>query len=195
MARCLSIYLIAGVLACSRTPEPGEVTRPTEQSGAAASVDEDGPACVAPLAATPPPAASSLESCPEDPDGAPTMPHGTVRFPEVRDAPTLDVELARTDAHRAHGLMFRPSLTDDAGMLFTFDDQAAHTFWMQNTCLALDMLFIDQDGFVVGILEQVPPWNETRRSVTCASTHVLEVRAGWSRDHGVRPGQRAVIQY
>jgi uncharacterized membrane protein (UPF0127 family) len=121
------------------------------------------------------------------------MPRSTVRFPEAPGSPTLDVEVASTDLHRAHGLMYRPQLAELEGMLFTFDAETVHAFWMQNTCLALDMLFIDSEGFVVGVLEQVPPWNTARRSVRCASTHVLEVRAGWTRDHGVAPGQRVIL--
>jgi uncharacterized protein len=121
------------------------------------------------------------------------MPRSTVRFPEAPGKPTLDVELALTDAHRAHGLMYRPHLAELEGMLFTFDQETAHAFWMQNTCLALDMMFIDQDGYIVGVLEQIPPWNTKQRAVRCASTHVLEVRAGWTRDHGVVPGQRVIL--
>jgi hypothetical protein len=65
---------------------------------------------------------------------------------------------------------------------------------MRNTCLALDMLFIDQDGIISGILEQVPPMNETSRRINCLSAHVLEVRAGWTRTYGVSPGQKITIE-
>jgi len=196
----LSRFLAAVVLmgACSRTPEPSDGSaaggaRPSEESTGGGSTAGAGPACVVPLSEPEPPAATSLEECPSDPEGRPVMPRGSVRFPEAPGAPTLDVELALTDAHRGHGLMFRPHLGELEGMLFTFEGESVHTFWMQNTCLALDMMFIDEDGYVVGVLEQVPPWNTARRAVRCASTHVLEVRAGWTRDHGVRPGQRVIL--
>jgi len=182
--------------ACSRTPEPTDGPSPPQQSetgGLAGDGSPTGPSCVVPLTEPEPAAATTLEDCPTDPDGRPVMPHGTVRFPEATNSPTLDVELALTNAHRAHGLMFRPSLGELEGMLFTFDEESVQGFWMQNTCLALDMMFIDEDGYIVGVLEQVPPWNTQRRAVRCASTHVLEVRAGWTRDHGVKPGQRVIL--
>jgi uncharacterized protein len=120
------------------------------------------------------------------------MPEGRVRFPGTK-APELRVELAQNDAHRSHGLMYRSSLSEDEGMLFSWPEAGPRAFWMRNTCLALDMLFLDKDLFVVGVLEQVPPWNEARRQVRCPAAHVLEVRAGWARDFGVRPGSRAEV--
>ncbi len=120
------------------------------------------------------------------------MPEGRLAFPGT-NAPELRVEIAKTDPHRSHGLMFRPSLSEDEGMLFSWPIDAPRSFWMHNTCLALDMLFIDARGFVVGILEQVPPWNDLPRSVRCPAAHVLEVRAGWTRAHGVVPGSRALL--
>ena len=120
------------------------------------------------------------------------MPRGRVKFIGT-SAPELDVEIAETDPHRMHGLMFRPTLTDSEGMIFSWPKSAPRSFWMRNTCLALDMLFIDDEGYVAGILEQVPPMNEAPRRVRCPAQHVLEVRAGWARAHGVKPGQRVDI--
>lgn len=122
------------------------------------------------------------------------MPYGTVTFPEAPEAPSLRVELALNDQDRAHGLMYRPTLGDDEGMLFSWTDERQRSFWMKNTCLALDMLFIAGDGTISGILENVPPWNESpSRTVPCPAAHVLEVRAGWTRTYGVQPGQRLVV--
>jgi uncharacterized membrane protein (UPF0127 family) len=61
---------------------------------------------------------------------------------------------------------------------------------MHNTCIPLDLLFIDEDGLIVGIVESAPTLNDDSRGVGCPSRFVLEVNAGWSRRHGVRPGQR-----
>lgn len=60
--------------------------------------------------------------------------------------------------------------------------------------IPLDMSFLAKDGIVVGALEQVPVLNEEPRSVGCAAAYVLEVNAGWSREHGVTPGMKASIQ-
>jgi hypothetical protein len=196
--------------ACDRAAEPVDASAetpiadrpPTEAGGTGApqssAADGTGPACVTPLVEPPPPTASSLETCPTDPDGRPVMPRGTVTFDDREDstgeARSIAVEIATTSAHRAHGLMYRPTLGDDEGMLFSWAHESPRSFWMRNTCLALDMMFIDDDGYIVGILEQVPPWNDQPRRSPCPAAHVLEVRAGFSRDHGVMPGQHITIE-
>jgi len=60
---------------------------------------------------------------------------------------------------------------------------------MRNTCLPLDMLFVDEDGTIVGIVENVPVLNDSERAVACPSRYVLEVNAGFTRKHGLAPGQ------
>lgn len=149
--------------------------------------------CLQPLAEQAPSAATSLESCPADPDGRPIMPRGTIRFEQAPNAPELTVELALNLDHQRHGLMFRSHLADTEGMLFSYEGDKARHFWMHNTCLALDMLHIDQENRIVGIVEQVPPWNDATRSIRCDAKHVLEVPAGWSRRYGVFPGQTVKI--
>ncbi len=168
-------------------------TEPQRSSGET-KTNQDSADCLVPLADAPPPKATSLKSCPPDPEGKPEMPLGTVKFVDADNAPQLKVELALTDKHRRHGLMFRPDLSDSEGMLFTFEGEEVRSFWMHNTCLALDMLFIEESGHISGILEQVPPWNDERRRLSCPVKHVLEVRAGWARDHGVAPGQKVIIE-
>jgi uncharacterized membrane protein (UPF0127 family) len=122
------------------------------------------------------------------------MPFGSISFPDAPNAPQIRVELALNNEHRQHGLMFRPELGDEEGMLFSWTSEDQRNFWMHNTCLALDMLFIDKEGVISGILENVPPWNDSpSRTVSCPVAHVLEVRAGWTRTYGVKPGQRMAV--
>ena len=99
------------------------------------------------------------------------------------------VEVAERYADRMRGLMYRRSLSDQQGMIFLFERRQDHRFWMRNTCLSLDMLYIDDDGLIVGIQENVPTLNDHTYSVGCPSRYVLEVPAGWARRTGVRPGQ------
>jgi uncharacterized protein len=68
-----------------------------------------------------------------------------------------------------------------------------HKFWMHNTCIPLDLMFIDEDGLVVGIVENAPTLNDESRGVGCPSVYVLEVNAGWARRHGVKAGKHAII--
>jgi hypothetical protein len=102
----------------------------------------------------------------------------------------VTVELARTDAERARGLMHRASLPDDRGMLFLFDEMEEHPFWMKDTLLPLDMIFIDEEGRIVGIVERAAPRTTTARTVGVPSRFVLEVNGGWTGARGVRTGDR-----
>lgn len=102
----------------------------------------------------------------------------------------VTVELARTEAERARGLMFRTTLGPEAGMLFLFDESADHSFWMRNTYLPLDMIFVDEAGVVVGIVERAEPRTDAQRRVGVPSRYVLEVIGGWTRARGVSRGDR-----
>lgn len=101
----------------------------------------------------------------------------------------ISVEIARTDAERAKGLMNRRELAPDAGMLFLFDETAPHAFWMKNTLISLDMIFIAEDGRVVGVVARATPGDLSARSAG-PSRYVLEVNGGWAEAHVVKPGDR-----
>lgn len=98
------------------------------------------------------------------------------------------VELARTDSERERGLMYRNHLEPDAGMLFLFPRPATLSFWMRNTLIPLDMIFIDQDRRIVGIVENAAPETETARRVDGNSQYVLEIAGGLSQRWGVHAG-------
>lgn len=100
------------------------------------------------------------------------------------------VEVARTTEQRTRGLMFRERLDADAGMVFLFDSDDDHTFWMMNTPLPLDMIFITRDLVVAGVVENAVPFTTTSRSCGQQSRFVLEVNAGFAARHGVGPGTR-----
>jgi uncharacterized membrane protein (UPF0127 family) len=85
-------------------------------------------------------------------------------------------------------------MPEDQGMLFTWQTEASRSFWMHDTCIPLDLLYVARDGTIVGILEEVPAMDETPRAVPCPAAHVLEVNAGYSRAHGIAPGQRIKIE-
>jgi uncharacterized membrane protein (UPF0127 family) len=100
----------------------------------------------------------------------------------------VTVELARTEEEQARGLMHRSALAPDAGMLFLFAASEPRAFWMKNTLIPLDMIFIDEGGRVVAILERTEPLTLTPRDPGVPSRYVLEVNGGWCAAHGVRPG-------
>jgi uncharacterized membrane protein (UPF0127 family) len=122
------------------------------------------------------------------PKEAPSSPRVIVET--ASGAHAVNVELARSDAERAMGLMHRRELADDAGMLFLFPESDDHSFWMRNTLIPLDMIFIGEDGRVVGIVERAEPLTLTQRSIGKPSRYVLEVNGGWCAKRGVRDGDR-----
>jgi uncharacterized membrane protein (UPF0127 family) len=142
----------------------------------------------------PAPIASKAAQCPKDPTGNLELPFGKVVFPDAPNAPSARVELARDEASRERGLMYRTSMPDDQGMLFSWQEERVRNFWMRNTCIPLDMLYITKDGFIAGILEQVPTMNDAPRGIKCPVAHVLELNAGWARAHGLRPGMKVTIE-
>ena len=130
----------------------------------------------------------------------PSRPDDTVAAPVVVEVQTasgnrlrVTAELARTDAERARGLMFRSRLAADAGMLFLMPRDDDWAFWMRNTLIPLDILFADADGRVVGVIEDARPLDETSRKVGAPSRYVLEVNGGWCRAHGVGVGATLVV--
>jgi uncharacterized membrane protein (UPF0127 family) len=108
---------------------------------------------------------------------------------------SVTVEVVRTDADRAKGLMHRRVLAPDAGMLFLFDETAEHAFWMKNTLIPLDMIFIGEDGRVTGIVARAVPGDLTPRTAGGPSRYVLEVNGGWAQAHGVAPGDRVRFEH
>jgi len=70
---------------------------------------------------------------------------------------TITAELAITPEERALGLMFREKVNDDQGMLFVFEEEDIHSFWMKNTLIPLDILWLDENKRIVHIEEHVPP--------------------------------------
>jgi uncharacterized membrane protein (UPF0127 family) len=161
---------------------------------AEAVADAGAKRCILATPATPPPFAPTLPPgrCPKDPEGNLALAKVPLTFldaPQVK----MEAELARAPHETERGLMFRTKMDDDKGMLFDLRERKEHAFWMHNTCMPLDMLFIDDDGTIVGILENVPTLNDDERTVGCPSSWVLEVVAGWSRRHNVRAGQRIAL--
>lgn len=99
------------------------------------------------------------------------------------------VELADTDATRAQGLMHRDRLARSAGMLFIFERPDTRSFWMRNTLIPLDMLFIDPSGRVVHIHHEAIPLDETPISSRSSDVlMVLEINGGLSRSMGIAEG-------
>ena len=145
------------------------------------------------LAATPAP------SAPPDPsaerwDGPPADRGQLV----VRDAfggtHRLAVEIADNSTLRTRGLMWRSDVPDGTGMLFIFPNEVVLCFWMRNTLIPLDILFVDRTGKVVGVVQWAEPKTLTSRTVGKPSMYVLEVPGGWASRNSVQAGARVDLE-
>jgi uncharacterized membrane protein (UPF0127 family) len=103
---------------------------------------------------------------------------------------SFTVELARTEVERAKGLMFRKELAADHGMLFDFQKEQEVAFWMDNTYVSLDMIFIRSDGTIWRIEENTTPLSTRNVPSRGPVRGVLEVVAGTSRKLGIAPGDK-----
>jgi hypothetical protein len=106
----------------------------------------------------------------------------------ARGPVTVQVEIADTPDTLARGLMYRRDLGADAGMLFVFPKEADEQFWMKNTPLPLDMVFIGKQRRIVGIVSEARPFTTNSRGVGVPSQYVLEVNGGFCARHGINSG-------
>lgn len=109
----------------------------------------------------------------------------------------INLEVTRSPQEQALGLMYRPSLEDDRGMLFEFSPARPVSFWMKNVVISLDMLFV-HNGKLLAIAAEVPPCT----SIPCptygpeaAVDQVIELRGGRAAELGLKPGDPVVIQW
>jgi uncharacterized protein len=106
----------------------------------------------------------------------------------VKGEVNFHVEIAATPEKREVGLMYRRELPPDRGMLFIFPAEKVNSFWMKNTPIALDMIFISRERKIVGIVHETVPFSLDGRSVSGPSQYVLEINGGLSRRYGFKAG-------
>ena len=107
---------------------------------------------------------------------------------------TFVVEVADTPAKRELGLQYRHDLPADRGMIFLFTHEADQTFWMKNTPIPLDMIFINSERQIVGIAAEAAPFTLDPRSVGRPSQFVLEINGGLCKRYGIKPGSSVRFQ-
>jgi uncharacterized membrane protein (UPF0127 family) len=102
----------------------------------------------------------------------------------------FSVELATNDAERERGLMYRKSMPEGHGMLFDFGYPQPTAFWMHNTYISLDMIFIASDGRIVRVAQDAKPMSDDLIPSGRPVRAVLEVIAGTARKFGIAAGDR-----
>lgn len=100
------------------------------------------------------------------------------------------VEVARTGEEQAMGLMFRTQLAPDRGMIFPMDPPRNASFWMRNTLIPLDMIFVRADGTIANIEANTVPYSEEPVRSVGPVAAVLEIPGGRSAELGIKPGDR-----
>jgi uncharacterized membrane protein (UPF0127 family) len=116
------------------------------------------------------------------------------RNPDGSESPKLLVEVVRTPGEQKLGLMYRKSLDEHKGMLFVFEEELERSFWMKNTYLELDIIFVNRDYSVVSVSERAVPLSETPRRSAKPAMYVVEVRGGLSKKWGVGSGSSLVLR-
>jgi len=109
------------------------------------------------------------------------------------DGFAVEIELALTSEEISSGLMFRPSLKENRGMLFLFEQPRVPAFWMKNMLIPLDLVFLDQTGIVVDVVANVQPCAADpcpNYRPSSPAQAVLEIGAGVAGAHGVEVGAR-----
>lgn len=105
----------------------------------------------------------------------------------------LRVEVADTLEKQERGLMFRQSMPENEGMLFVYKEPQEMSFWMRNTFLPLDIVFVGADGIILNI-HQARPLDESVLYPSAGSAkYVIETNQGWFSRHGIRPGDRVTF--
>lgn len=127
---------------------------------------------------------------------APNAAGGIVKEGEVvflhgdRRIRKIDVEIAENDTERQKGLMFRPFLSDSVGMLFVFDEPSPQSFWMRNTMISLDIIYVGQDKKIVSIQKNAKPYSEESLPSFGDAQYVVEVNGGYCDKYGIQVGDK-----
>ena len=143
------------------------------------------PACSPQAAEQAPPAAEQASVHPVS--GLEVIPLATTSLGKTH---RFRVEVARTPQQQAQGLMFRTAMDPDEGMLFPYDQPRTLSFWMKNTVLSLDLLFIGEDRRVINVAPRATPYSEQSIVSDAPGIAVLELNGGRAAELGIVAGAK-----
>ena len=107
---------------------------------------------------------------------------------------TIDVEFAKNEMERSLGLMYRSSMDEHQGMWFIFPEEAPRSFYMRNTEISLDIIYLDKDKKVVSIAKNARPYDETSLPSEKPAMYVLEINGGLADKWGIDKGDRGEVK-
>jgi len=106
---------------------------------------------------------------------------------------TIDIEVADSEDERTQGLMYRYSMEENQGMYFIFPEEDFRSFWMKNTYISLDIIFINANHEIVSIQKYTQPKSTYSQPSEKPAKYVLEVNAGFADKYGIKPGDKVEI--
>jgi len=106
----------------------------------------------------------------------------------------IDIEIADKEEERVQGLMFRKSMPENAGMLFIFEQETPQSFWMRNTYISLDILFINKQGKIVTIHRNTETLSDQSYPSDEKAMYVLELNAGYCQKHNIADGDSIIYE-
>lgn len=121
---------------------------------------------------------------------------GELRFAEARtynEIVKIDIEVADDENERILGLMNRDSIPADAGMLFMMGVEEPQSFWMKNTKIPLDIIYVAADNSIVKICYNAVPYSLDNINSDYPAMFVVEVNAGFAKKYGLKPGDRIIF--
>jgi uncharacterized membrane protein (UPF0127 family) len=102
----------------------------------------------------------------------------------------IDIQIANTEFDRQLGLMFRKNMEENQGMLFIFPDVKTRSFWMRNTEIPLDIIFIDPSKTILNIARNTTPYSDISYTSVAPAKYVLEVKGGFADRHNISSGDK-----
>lgn len=151
--------------------------------------DDGGPVAASADAPSPEPTPRHHAKAPAESDAA------VVITPADGAPARVGVEVVSSPQAVQRGLMYRQYLAADRGMLFLMNEERIHTFWMKNTLIPLDIIFIGRDMTVAGVAADAVPMSTKQVFVDKPSFYVLEVNAGWAKAHGISAGAKVAFEH
>jgi uncharacterized membrane protein (UPF0127 family) len=140
----------------------------------------------------------AMPKSPDKPSGPTFTKHGTLSFIDKESSQpikTIDIEVKKDNYERAEGMMWRKSMEDTQGMLFIMDREEPQTFWMRNTYIPLDIIFVDANKTILNIRENAPPQTLDPQASIGNALYVVEVNGGYCAKYGVEAGDQIEFTY
>lgn len=121
------------------------------------------------------------------------VPEGRLYFIEGESGDTIKdivIEIADNDKDRSQGMMYRSSMPDSTGMLFVFEQPKEQSFWMKNTSISLDILYVDENGEIVTLHKYTTPYSENKIPSYGEAKYVVEVLGGFTNRYQIDKGDK-----